>query len=276
LPKGNVTFNYQAEEENMKKFLVIFVAVALIMSVTSAAQAVTVDFDGVALRPANDGSGEYGIIVEYANENGVTTNVPKGGQKVYYGTDYFNDWALSSVDYIEFTYKRANGGNNPYSNAVITDGSGNYGIISSQGGSTLWEVVDTNYTEKRIRYYYAGDSGNQAFGFRFYEPSPDAGSWPHGTNIVWSDISDWTLLGVGVQRPLYSGEAGVPRGPVDDGLAIMWGDSLNNYLGIRDIYDVTVFANGEEYVAGPVPEPTTMLLLGSGLIGLAGVRRRKK
>jgi hypothetical protein len=238
--------------------------------------AATIDFDAVALRPANDGSGEYGTIVEYPDGTGVTAVIPKAGQKVYYGTDYFNGWALSSIDYLEFTYMRANGGNNPYSNAVITDGLGNYGIISSQGGQTLWEIVGPDNTEKRIRYYFAGNSGNQPYGFRFYEPSPEPPAyWGHGTNIVWSDIQSWSLLGIGVPRPLYSGEGGVARGPVDHGLAIMWGDSLDNYLGDRDIYDVTVFANGQEYVAGIIPAPGAVLL-GSIGVGLVGWLRRRK
>lgn len=260
----------------MKKFLKVFLVLAMALTISGlASAATTVDFDAVALRPANDGSG-YATITEYANGNGVNTNVPSAGQKVYYGTDYFNGMALSSLDSIEFTYKRANGGNNPYSNAVITDGSGNYGIISSQGGNTLWtDVSDPEYTEMRMRYDFAGNSGNQPYGFRFYEPSPDTGSWAHGTNLVWDDIKDWTLLSAGDSRPLYSGEGGSPRGPVDDGLAIMWGDSLNNYLGTRDIYDVTVSANGQQYVAGVVPEPISSTLFIVGAVTL-GFRRFNK
>ncbi len=232
-----------------------------------------IEFDAVALRPANDGSGEYGTIVEYANGNGVTTNVPKPGQKVYYGTDYFNGWSLSNIAHIDFTYKRPNGGNNPYTNIVITDGSGNYGVISSQGGYVLSETIDAEYTERAMRYFFAGDSGNQAYGFRFYEPSPDLGSWGHGTNLVWSDISSWSLLGVGTPRPLHSGEAGVARGPVDHALAIMWGDSAANYLGIRDIYDVSVVDSaGNEYVPVPVPGAVLLGMLG---LSLAGIKLRK-
>ncbi|BBO72802.1 hypothetical protein DSCW_02190 [Desulfosarcina widdelii] len=43
--------------------------------------------------------------------------------------------------------------------------------------------------------------------------------------------------------------------------------------GDQDFNDMTVFAN--DVAPAPVPEPATMLLLGTGLIGLAGISRKK-
>ncbi len=252
-------------------FLVLLATLAI--GATNSALAVIIDFDAAAFRAANDNSGEYGTITEWANGNGASADVPKAGQKVYYGTDFFNGWSLSDINYVEFTC-RPNGGSDPYSNIVITDNAGNYGVISSQGGVK----TDNGDGTKLIRYNFADNSGNLPSGFRFYEP---AGSppWGHGTNLVWSDIESWSILGVGDSRPLSAGEAnylGDARGPVTDGLAIMWGDSAANYLGDKDIYDVVVKAGGVEYTAG-VPEPSTLVIWSLlGGIGIVVAWRNRK
>ena len=53
---------------------------------------------------------------------------------------------------------------------------------------------------------------------------------------------------------------------------------LNLYVGKNALDEIRVITSGAALVpepAAPVPEPATMLLLGSGLIGLAGFGRRK-
>jgi hypothetical protein len=52
------------------------------------------------------------------------------------------------------------------------------------------------------------------------------------------------------------------------------GGNISGYNGA--LGDITLIINGQVVQSSSVPEPTTMLLLGLGLIGLAGVRRKFK
>ena len=260
----------------------IAVAMGVVLCLALAAQgASVVDFEAVGLRPANDGSG-FGTVEEFATQDGARFNIPKAGQKAVYGTKAVNGLSINNVQYIEFTWLDGPAKKSPYTNMVITDGAGSYGVISSQGGvmqsevETFDEQGDLVAYEQRRRFYFAGDNGNQSYGFRFYEPSGSA-PWIHGTNLDFSDISGWSLLGVGQQRPLSDDEGTQARGPVDQGLAIMWGDSQSNYLGWREISDVEIsMTDGTTLVAGAVPEPLTMLAVGSAVAGLGGYIRRRR
>ena len=55
----------------------------------------------------------------------------------------------------------------------------------------------------------------------------------------------------------------------DDGILNV---EINSWFGDFMVDSSTLVANGDQ---NPVPEPATMLLLGSGLIGLAGLGRKK-
>ncbi len=249
----------------MKRLITLGAIVTMILAVAGAAMADTIiELDPVQLRDG-DVTGQFGTITEYANGNGVSVQTTEAGQKVYYGTDYFGDVALSGLDYIEFTYRTGEGGSTPYTNVVITDGT-NQGIIYA-APTELWSTTDGNGVTARVRCVYANNSS----GFRFFEPSPDSAPYSHGQTIYWSDVATWDILDTATTpRSLSSGEAGEARGPVDHGIAILWGDSAANYLGSREIFDVAIYSNGEAHV----PEPATMSLLALG--GIALLRRRRK
>ena len=263
--------------KNLMKIRAICIAATLLLTTCGTIHAATtIDFDAVAYRPGDDGS--YGTAQEYADGTGMSASTPVGGQKILYGTEYFNGWALSDIASIQFTYEAKDGIGRPYSNLVITDGLGSYGVISSRNrvsSRTTYEDNGEKYFVEQCQYNF---SVNNSYGFSFYEPY-GASAWSHGDILDWDDISSWYILGAGESRPLSSGEvtAGYARGPIEHGLNLIWGDSKSNYLGDIEIYDVSVITtSGDEYVAGTstVPAPGAILLAGLGTACVGRIRRK--
>ena len=166
----------------------------------------------------------------------------------------------------------------------VVDGSGFNGVtqthdVTSPGGNS-WQTITQSGTGN-IKFDLGGVfvlDELHIWNLNFYSPYNGRGANQVVINTSL-DLSSWVGMGT-YSFQQASGIANDPGFTLD---ASNWGsaryvefDILNSFGGSDNaghvgLSEVRFFAKDSSL---PVPEPTTMLLLGLGLVGLAGVRRK--
>ena len=255
----------------MKNFLTIFaVVVALIMVIGSPAQATTINFTANDIKavmattgaPLSDATNQWGLWAVRArpivtgggfaitgastSQTGWGTSAPSGYSWNTYGTNtaWFWDasgseaWIASNPLYMIMDVPADN------FQSYTFDGAGNWvGGYSPGGGGTFYTSGYNGGVGGTNLVTAVSDSSTFSFDFTLDSGASWDGSWEF--LVDGSEYTLGTYSNPGVWVADFFGDYGT-------------GGDLSGNMG----------------TGYPVPEPATMFLLGSGLIGLAGVRRK--
>ncbi len=236
----------------MKRLLTGFGITFFVVGITSLACATPVIFFGEDL-----GGGENTKLLAYPNAASAETNFRSNLTGA--GTEDFENFSGNTAIFPGNVSATLNG--NGYLDHVPTgtDGNGRYPI----SGEYFWEA----------RELFRIDFSEAISAFGFY--GVDMGeNGEFSLGLVNGETTNYINLGSSAY--------------IDGGAVLYFGfyDLENSYTAItfnaplgEDFFgldDLTIGIEGQISPQTPVPEPATMLLFGTGLVGLIGFRLRKK
>jgi len=151
-----------------------------------------------------------------------------------------------------------------------------YNIGTLTPGAKIAAEWDIKAVDSNAASYFGIDDGINFFGFEI--KSHSVKRWYHDTEVDTTTTGEFYTYRAELNSgffqlfqdgdPLFSGVADVSYSPGE--ARVHFG--LASSSGTAEFYVDEIRAY--EIVSDPIPEPTTMLLLGSGLIGLIAFRRK--
>jgi len=283
----------------MKKVTTMFLALFLCLSVASAAIAAVTVVPQSALTPStsyytNDlgtalimtGGGNSANVGSSRNDDGFSGPINLGFTLHFYGNDYTQFWANNNGN-ISFTGGIAaytpsgpQGQNVPIISPFFADvdtrnlASG----LMSINNSVANQII---ITWDQVGYYSVNADKLNSFQLVLRGDDYDVPAGEGNIGFFWKTM-DWETGDASGGSGGFGGTPAAVGFGVGDGVngQILQGSTLNGISDIVENHKIWFFSrsgdDGGPDVVDHVPEPATMLLLGLGIVGLAGARRKFK